>query len=185
MTTRSQPRRRLEDNDLQQDLRPKTRRRLNAQRVERDMNTVYTCSKQVSDSLAKAKQNDENVTAPLPNIDTLIDTTKRMLRTLDDAKEQWLEQASPKISSPPPQRQRESSVDKPKQCQSCSSTETPEWRKGPMGPRTLCNACGLIWAKLARQQGLPDAPDEVDNNENQELQTNTNANKYALSFLLS
>jgi hypothetical protein len=32
------------------------------------------------------------------------------------------------------------------------STETPEWRKGPMGPRTLCNACGLIWAKLARKK---------------------------------
>ncbi|CEP16570.1 hypothetical protein [Parasitella parasitica] len=29
------------------------------------------------------------------------------------------------------------------QCHSCNSTETPEWRKGPLGPRTLCNACGL------------------------------------------
>ncbi|KAI8581625.1 hypothetical protein K450DRAFT_232195 [Umbelopsis ramanniana AG] len=38
-------------------------------------------------------------------------------------------------------------------CHSCHSTETPEWRKGPMGPRTLCNACGLIWAKLARKKG--------------------------------
>ncbi|KAH8548751.1 hypothetical protein BGW37DRAFT_522943 [Umbelopsis sp. PMI_123] len=37
-------------------------------------------------------------------------------------------------------------------CHSCHSTETPEWRKGPMGPRTLCNACGLIWAKLARKK---------------------------------
>lgn len=35
---------------------------------------------------------------------------------------------------------------------SLCSTETPEWRKGPMGPRTLCNACGLIWAKLARKK---------------------------------
>jgi hypothetical protein len=26
--------------------------------------------------------------------------------------------------------------------------ETPEWRRGPLGPRTLCNACGLIYAKL-------------------------------------
>ncbi|KAL1920167.1 uncharacterized protein VTP21DRAFT_1313 [Calcarisporiella thermophila] len=36
-------------------------------------------------------------------------------------------------------------------CQNCKSTETPEWRKGPMGPRTLCNACGLTWAKTTRQ----------------------------------
>ncbi|KAI8647419.1 hypothetical protein BD408DRAFT_142644 [Parasitella parasitica] len=37
------------------------------------------------------------------------------------------------------------------QCHSCNSTETPEWRKGPLGPRTLCNACGLIWTKLCKQ----------------------------------
>jgi len=25
--------------------------------------------------------------------------------------------------------------------------ESPEWRKGPDGPKTLCNACGLRWSK--------------------------------------
>ena len=48
----------------------------------------------------------------------------------------------------------------------CSATSTPEWRRGPLGtavffffspfflnksdigPRTLCNACGLVYAKL-------------------------------------
>ncbi|KAI9495025.1 hypothetical protein BDB00DRAFT_266844 [Zychaea mexicana] len=154
-----------------------------------------------------------------------------MLRTLDDAREQWLEQptctskisnfssssSSTAIVPPPPpvpaparaptqkqrqqqhqkepaqlsKRSREPSIDKPKQCHSCQSTETPEWRKGPMGPRTLCNACGLIWAKLARQQGHPEAQDEIDSNSNensQELQTSSDdaaANKYALSYLLS
>ncbi|CAO3683019.1 unnamed protein product [Rhizopus stolonifer] len=28
-------------------------------------------------------------------------------------------------------------------CHSCNTTETPEWRRGPDGARTLCNACGL------------------------------------------
>ncbi|KAJ1971311.1 hypothetical protein H4R35_005339 [Dimargaris xerosporica] len=32
------------------------------------------------------------------------------------------------------------------------STETPEWRKGPNGPRTLCNACGLIYAKMTKSK---------------------------------
>lgn len=26
-------------------------------------------------------------------------------------------------------------------CLNCDKRETPEWRKGPYGPRTLCNAC--------------------------------------------
>jgi hypothetical protein len=35
-------------------------------------------------------------------------------------------------------------------CTSCQTEETPRWREGPAGPRTLCNFCGLIYAK--RQQ---------------------------------
>ncbi|XP_051212085.1 uncharacterized protein [Lolium perenne] len=28
-------------------------------------------------------------------------------------------------------------------CSHCGTTETPQWRAGPNGPRTLCNACGI------------------------------------------
>ncbi|KAL2652548.1 hypothetical protein R1flu_020676 [Riccia fluitans] len=28
-------------------------------------------------------------------------------------------------------------------CMHCSTTRTPQWRAGPMGPKTLCNACGV------------------------------------------
>ncbi|KNC86487.1 hypothetical protein SARC_01358 [Sphaeroforma arctica JP610] len=28
-------------------------------------------------------------------------------------------------------------------CVECGTRNTPQWRKGPSGPRTLCNACGL------------------------------------------
>lgn len=31
----------------------------------------------------------------------------------------------------------------PGRCLSCNRAETPEWRRGPDGARTLCNACGL------------------------------------------
>lgn len=30
-----------------------------------------------------------------------------------------------------------------KKCTHCEVTETPQWREGPMGPKTLCNACGV------------------------------------------
>ncbi|CCF48912.1 hypothetical protein NDA11_006881 [Ustilago hordei] len=38
------------------------------------------------------------------------------------------------------------------ECLGCQAKETPEWRKGPMGPRTLCNACGLLYAKLTKRK---------------------------------
>jgi hypothetical protein len=36
----------------------------------------------------------------------------------------------------------------PKACTQCGTTRTPQWREGPCGPKTLCNACGV---KLVRK----------------------------------
>ncbi|XWS35077.1 hypothetical protein CRYUN_Cryun21dG0095100 [Craigia yunnanensis] len=30
-----------------------------------------------------------------------------------------------------------------RKCQHCGSEKTPQWRAGPLGPKTLCNACGV------------------------------------------
>ncbi|XP_027361291.1 GATA transcription factor 3-like [Abrus precatorius] len=30
-----------------------------------------------------------------------------------------------------------------KRCSHCQAEETPQWREGPKGPKTLCNACGV------------------------------------------
>ncbi|KAJ1728900.1 hypothetical protein LPJ61_003792 [Coemansia biformis] len=40
----------------------------------------------------------------------------------------------------------------PNSCRSCGISETPEWRRGPDGARTLCNACGLHYAKLNKKR---------------------------------
>lgn len=42
----------------------------------------------------------------------------------------------------------------PDRCHNCNKTKTPEWRRGPDGARTLCNACGLLYAKLERKRQL-------------------------------
>lgn len=42
----------------------------------------------------------------------------------------------------------------PGKCHSCNRSETPEWRRGPDGARTLCNACGLHYAKLTRKNTI-------------------------------
>ncbi|KAM0065293.1 putative transcription factor C2C2-GATA family [Helianthus debilis subsp. tardiflorus] len=34
-------------------------------------------------------------------------------------------------------------VNKTKKCTHCEITNTPQWREGPMGLKTLCNACGV------------------------------------------
>lgn len=30
-----------------------------------------------------------------------------------------------------------------RRCTHCASEKTPQWRTGPLGPKTLCNACGV------------------------------------------
>ncbi len=35
-------------------------------------------------------------------------------------------------------------------CRNCGTHQTPQWRCGPEGPRSLCNACGVRYKK-----GLP------------------------------
>lgn len=42
-------------------------------------------------------------------------------------------------------------------CSQCGLTNTPEWRRGPNGVRTLCNACGLYYLKLSKKFGAADA----------------------------
>lgn len=56
-------------------------------------------------------------------------------------------------------------INKPSnKCHRCGTTETPEWRRGPNGVRTLCNACGLFHAKLVKRKGAALAAEEVLNN---------------------
>ncbi|KAL0094297.1 GATA-type zinc finger transcription factor [Phycomyces blakesleeanus] len=55
--------------------------------------------------------------------------------------------------SPPPERKEKWKRRKKQRneddyvCTDCGTTASPEWRKGPQGSKTLCNACGLRWAK--------------------------------------
>lgn len=38
------------------------------------------------------------------------------------------------------------------ECDRCGATRTPEMRVGPNGRRTLCNRCGLKWARETKRQ---------------------------------
>ncbi|KAL1738980.1 hypothetical protein HDZ31DRAFT_86041 [Schizophyllum fasciatum] len=56
------------------------------------------------------------------------------------------------ISMPKTKYRKRSRASPPGKCHSCNIRETPEWRRGPDGARTLCNACGLHYAKLMRKR---------------------------------
>ncbi|QRV78866.1 GATA type zinc finger [Ceratobasidium sp. AG-Ba] len=64
--------------------------------------------------------------------------------------------APPYLAEPQPDRPKKRSrqtrplpSSEPRVCTTCSRTDSPEWRRGPYGPKTLCNACGLKWAKAS------------------------------------
>nr|ACJ02090.1 AG-motif binding protein [Garcinia mangostana] len=48
-------------------------------------------------------------------------------------------------AAPPVQTHHDSSLPQQavRKCLHCEITKTPQWRAGPMGPKTLCNACGV------------------------------------------
>lgn len=47
-------------------------------------------------------------------------------------------------------------------CVTCGRTDSPEWRKGPLGAKTLCNACGLRWAKRNQKKKAETAANTAD-----------------------
>ncbi|KAK4267413.1 hypothetical protein QN277_024197 [Acacia crassicarpa] len=54
--------------------------------------------------------------------------------------------SEPAQAKPVAAKKRESSnseFSSGRKCMHCASERTPQWRTGPMGPKTLCNACGV------------------------------------------
>eukprot|EP00741_Cyanophora_paradoxa_P007230 tig00001094_g6994.t1 len=43
--------------------------------------------------------------------------------------------------------------DSERSCDHCGSKHTSQWRKGPNGANTLCNACGLHWSRSQKRGG--------------------------------
>ncbi|KAI9101838.1 hypothetical protein DFS34DRAFT_433601 [Phlyctochytrium arcticum] len=50
------------------------------------------------------------------------------------------------------ERKIKQSTSAPGKCRMCATCKTGQWRKGPEGPRTLCNACGLDWSKRVKSE---------------------------------
>ncbi|KAF0470738.1 gata transcription [Gigaspora margarita] len=54
--------------------------------------------------------------------------------------------------TPSSQRRSNTTINGTKKCESCHTSSSPEWRRGPTGHKTLCNACGLRYSRtIARE----------------------------------
>ncbi|KAL2758083.1 hypothetical protein ACRALDRAFT_2119163 [Sodiomyces alcalophilus JCM 7366] len=72
----------------------------------------------------------------------------------EDAPPPMYENAKPNGYGTGEVKKRRGRAAPPGRCHSCNRIDTPEWRRGPDGARTLCNACGLHYAKLERKRQL-------------------------------
>jgi len=61
-------------------------------------------------------------------------------------------------------------------CEHCQTGQTPEWRTGPNGPKTLCNRCGLRYAKLTKREALNKTQTTMLNDNTEDIQ-NSNDTK--------
>lgn len=52
--------------------------------------------------------------------------------------------------SPPRKRAKLKRMNPFTGCVRCGVDDSPRWRRGPAGPLTLCNVCGLLYAKKAQ-----------------------------------
>ncbi|KAI8969742.1 PAS domain-containing protein [Pilobolus umbonatus] len=92
-------------------------------------------------------ENDENIFSEL---ETVRGTSWQYeLHQLQIANRKLKEQLE-NLNNPKRRKQKKKSSeanDLPKMCAQCQRVDSPEWRKGPNGPKELCNACGLRYAK--------------------------------------
>jgi len=84
---------------------------------------------------------------PIPKIEKRSRKPKTKANDLSDGPTAAnTKEASPKKKS----KVKVQKSDPGKSCQNCGAAETPEWRSGPSGPKTLCNRCGLRYAKIKK-----------------------------------
>jgi hypothetical protein len=110
--------------------------------------------KDVEDLLQKSQK----ITSALVRIKEVVNTqTAAFAEQQKDSNQQMVNGYGPEANGyPPPDdtkgaggfagpdpKKRRGRAAPPGRCHSCNRAETPEWRRGPDGARTLCNACGL------------------------------------------
>ncbi|KAG0022519.1 hypothetical protein BGZ82_011006, partial [Podila clonocystis] len=90
-------------------------------------------------------------------------SSRRSSGSINGAVVNGVKKSTPENMPPQKYRKRAKRTQPPGRCLSCDSSDTPEWRRGPDGARTLCNACGLHYAKLLKRQNEQKQPPVIAN----------------------
>lgn len=89
-----------------------------------------------------------------------INNHNQRLIACDDAS--WRRDHLRRDSSPPPRSnlklKRKRMADELGGCGQCGVTDSPRWRQGPAGSVSLCNVCGLLYAKKVRRLAELESP---------------------------
>ncbi|GFZ10692.1 GATA transcription factor 1 [Actinidia rufa] len=90
---------------------------------------------------------------------------RRLLSDLPSQPWWWWGQAKIKnakqgLARAPPSPPPPSATTIGRRCYHCLAVKTPQWRAGPMGPKTLCNACGVRYksGRLVPEYRPADSP---------------------------
>lgn len=82
-----------------------------------------------------------------PNHPTTWQYEIHQLQIANNKLRQEIDTLSTKISATASKKAKRKHRTKSLICHACNRTESPEWRRGPNGPKTLCNPCGIKYAK--------------------------------------
>ncbi|KAK2471502.1 hypothetical protein BFJ69_g17521 [Fusarium oxysporum] len=110
--------------------------------------------------LSNMLSNMELIKRSLEHIEDLVQTSIQNERDHEGAKMKMENHAPVSVYAMQPSsgttrtRKRLACASQTGRCHKCGRTQTPEWRRGPDGKRTLCNACGLHYAKLKRKRQI-------------------------------
>ncbi|KAI9356201.1 hypothetical protein DFJ73DRAFT_823347 [Zopfochytrium polystomum] len=132
-------------------------------RVKQIVNSVATMSTELRSSVPRNDELTRNVESIVNVMNELVESSLMLetnwedwtaLKDIDVIRRKRMRIAMDEPSEVrPPVRKRTSKKESdagPGLCHGCHATETPEWRRGPSGSRTLCNACGLIYVKMKK-----------------------------------
>lgn len=88
-------------------------------------NSIPASTLLLSDTSFPSKARSKRSKAPNPSSLSGPATRKSRSKTEQDAMSSWSGEGGVR------------------RCTHCASEKTPQWRTGPLGPKTLCNACGV------------------------------------------